>query len=114
MANRHWRPIHFAAHQGDTQAITALIAAKANPAVKDKHHETALHQAAKQGHLEAVWLLASVAPATVSQADNQGWPPHMWTKDEKVVRALVTRGADLNHKDKQLVIMTIYGHTCYR
>ncbi|MYK06259.1 MAG: ankyrin repeat domain-containing protein, partial [Synechococcus sp. SB0670_bin_20] len=73
---------------------------------KDEHGTTLLHQAAKEGQVEAVKVLIE-AGARLDVKDKQGSTPmHQAAKEGQVeaVKVLIGAGARLNLKDKQ-------GHT---
>jgi len=96
-----FKPLHLAAYLGRIPAILGLLAAKASPLTKDKFTRTPLHVAAESGSLPAVRILLTSSPKSIHMPDNQGWLPHMWTKDEDVLRALLKSGADINHRDRK-------------
>ena len=50
-------PLHDAAKAGNAAAISALLAAGADPNAKDKNGETPLHTAASRGHTAAISAL---------------------------------------------------------
>ena len=63
---------------------------------------TALHLAAREGHMEAVKFLIDVCHLNVNGKDDGGWTPIIWAAEYQhtnVVKHLLSQGADPNMKD---------------
>lgn len=50
--DKQWTPLHFAAQNGHTDAINALVAAEASVYARESKQWTPLHLAAQNGHTE--------------------------------------------------------------
>ena len=71
---------------------------------------TAIHMAAKAGHLEAVRFLIQECQENVNVKDDGGWTPIIWASEyqhEAVIKYLLSQGGDPNLKDN-------VGHREYR
>uniref|UniRef100_A0A8C4Z5R9 Euchromatic histone-lysine N-methyltransferase 2 n=1 Tax=Gadus morhua TaxID=8049 RepID=A0A8C4Z5R9_GADMO len=72
------------------------------------YHEdgyTGLHHAAKQGNLQLVHLLLETGQVDINAQDSGGWTPIIWAAEHKhmdVIRALLSRGADVTIQDKEM------------
>nr|CAB3462533.1 unnamed protein product [Digitaria exilis] len=87
--------VHFAAVGGDERVLRYLLDHGGDPAVPDGKGSTPLHDAAEQGHYEAVRLLLSKG-VDVDPVNHRGTPLHLAAaKDrDQVVKILLEHGAD--------------------
>lgn len=65
----------LAALRGDLNALILLVRQGANPRVKTRHGETALHAAAARGHLRAAHYLVRQGGVSVHSTTSNGWSP---------------------------------------
>ncbi|KAJ3609352.1 hypothetical protein NHX12_023875 [Muraenolepis orangiensis] len=66
---------------------------------------TGLHHAAKLGNLHIVHLLLETGQVDINAQDSGGWTPIIWAAEHKhmdVIRALLSRGADVTIQDKEM------------
>jgi ankyrin repeat protein len=94
--------LHWAAHQGDTRAATALLRAHANPAAATDTGMTPLSLACEQGSEEMVRLLLK-AHADPNQTLKNGETPLMMaarTGSVPVLKLLLEKGAKLEEREK--------------
>ena len=99
--------LHEAAWLGRAETVQALIsAAGADPDSYSirRYGGTALHKAARQGHVDAVRALLSAGadPNVRSTHWYGGTPLHIatWSGDPETIRALIAGGADPNTRDE--------------
>ncbi|KAK8458530.1 hypothetical protein SEVIR_3G395200v4 [Setaria viridis] len=108
-------PVHFAAAGGDESVLGYLLDRGGNPGVPDSKGSTPLHDAAEQGHCEAVRLLLSKG-VDVDPVNYRGTPLHLAAAKDKdqVVKILLEHGADpnkvVNHVFSPLM-MACCGHS---
>ena len=67
-------PLHWAASQGHTDAIKALVAAGASVEAQDDTKWTPLHYAASQGHADAIKALVAAGASVEAQAIGKRTP----------------------------------------
>ena len=81
----------------DAETIAALVSAGADLLARDDsgYRATALHFAAYNGDVKIVELLMS-AGCDVSALTSKGEPPLTWAWDDKIARAFVSGGADVD------------------
>ncbi len=99
--------LHEAAWLGRAETVQALIsAAGADPDSYSirRYGGTALHKAARQGHVDTVRALLSAGadPNLRSTHLNGGTPLHLatWSGDPETIRALIAGGADPDARDE--------------
>ncbi|XP_065649513.1 serine/threonine-protein phosphatase 6 regulatory ankyrin repeat subunit B-like isoform X2 [Hydra vulgaris] len=101
--NEYRTPAHYAAAEGNVQALDILIKKKASIDICEINKRTPLHLAAENGHLSCVKLLISTSAAEVNSTDFQGKTPlHLAVSNnhKKVVNLLIESGADVCLRDK--------------
>ena len=97
-------PLHYAALQGDAEAVDRLASAGADVDGQDQDGRTALHFAVQQGQVEAAAALLA-AQARVDIEDRYGNEP-LWTAtfnargDGRLIRMLLAHGADVHHRNR--------------
>uniref|UniRef100_A0ACD5XMN1 Uncharacterized protein n=1 Tax=Avena sativa TaxID=4498 RepID=A0ACD5XMN1_AVESA len=106
-------PMYYAAIVGNVQVMRYLVDHGSNPAIPDERGTTPLHNAAEEGHCEAVRLLLSKG-VPVDPIDHQGAPLHVAIAKDRVevVKVLLEHGADLNKVVNQILsplLMAIFG-----
>ena len=92
----------YAALQGQTDIVTALIEAGANVNATGPSEATALMYAAAGGHMEVLQALIE-AGADVNATDSSGWTALMRATapgQTEAVTALIEAGADVNATDQ--------------
>ena len=92
-------PLHAAARNGDTDAVTALLNAAADPNARDEDGSTPLHRAAEEGHTDAVTALLAHDADPNAQDKNRDTPLHLaaeWNQSPEVITALLDAGAAAN------------------
>lgn len=103
-ASRERRPaLIWAARAGSTNVVQALLDNGADPCKKGPNGETALHDAAFNGHKSVTNMLISKMPE-LDIKDRKGQTPlHYAVKNKKTetLYALINGGADLDRKDQQ-------------
>ncbi|CAG0902279.1 unnamed protein product, partial [Darwinula stevensoni] len=93
-------PLMLAADLNHASCIRYLLCAGASVYLRGEDGMTALHLAARSGHLEACYLLLNLCSDPRSLINNQdygGWTPLVWSaenKHRKVTRFLLQQGAD--------------------
>uniref|UniRef100_A0A3B4U5P7 Uncharacterized protein n=1 Tax=Seriola dumerili TaxID=41447 RepID=A0A3B4U5P7_SERDU len=83
--------------------VKYLLRAGAAISQKDIMGFTCLHLATKLGHYDIVHHLVSKASKHINCQDDGGWTPITWAieyKHKELVRLLLSRGADVNIRDK--------------
>lgn len=96
-------PLHRAAYLGLDEAVRSLVSFGSDPEAVDQQGETALHKAARQGHLRTVEVLAPLCD--VNAINNHGMTAVHWaamTGRDDVAQALLTHGGDPFLRDKSL------------
>ena len=95
-------PLHWASRQGHIGVIVQLLAAGANPALRDGEGCAAVHLAAQFGHTAIVGYLVAKGES-VNSPDSNGMTPLMWaayrTSSIDPVRLLVTLGSSFTATD---------------
>jgi ankyrin repeat protein len=93
--------IHIVTRRRDTQYLLYLLRARANPNLRNRNGETAMHIAAQIGYLDGVhWL--NVVEADVNATNGRGETPLVLAvqqRNEDIVRQLVEAGADPDIRD---------------
>ena len=99
--------LHEAAWLGRAETVQALISAVGadpNSYSIRRHGGTALHKAARQGHVDTVRVLlsAGAGPNLRSTHWSGGTPLHLatWSGDPDTIRALIAGGSDPNAGDE--------------
>ena len=99
--------LHEAAWLGRAETVQALISAAAadpNSYSIRRYGGTALHKAARQGHVDTVRVLLSAGadPNVRSTHLHGGTPLHLatWSGDPESIRVLIAGGADPNTRDE--------------
>jgi cytohesin len=90
-----------AVRRGDVQEVARLLAAGADPNVKDLDGHTPLHYAAEQCRADIAELLLKHG-ADPNARDNQGETPlhiAVWMRCKAVAELLLRHGADPNMED---------------
>uniref|UniRef100_A0A8C5F5Y6 Euchromatic histone-lysine N-methyltransferase 1a n=1 Tax=Gadus morhua TaxID=8049 RepID=A0A8C5F5Y6_GADMO len=93
-------PLMCAAENNRVEAVKYLLSAGS----ADIQGSTCLHLAAKLGHDDVVQLLLTKAAKYINCQDIGGWTPITWAIEHKhhsLVHLLVTKGADVNIRDKE-------------
>uniref|UniRef100_A0A4W5R081 Euchromatic histone-lysine N-methyltransferase 1a n=1 Tax=Hucho hucho TaxID=62062 RepID=A0A4W5R081_9TELE len=88
----------------DTVKYLLRAGAALSHKVSDIKGSTCLHLAAKLGHYDVVQHLLSKASKQVNCQDDGGWTPITWAieyKHRELVLLLLSRGADVNIRDKE-------------
>ena len=95
-------PLHWASRQGHIGVIVQLMAAGANPSLRDGEGAAAIHLAAQFGHTAIVGYLIAKGQ-NVNTVDSNGMTPLMWaayrTSTIDPLRLLVTLGSSLTATD---------------
>lgn len=95
--------LHTAAHRGDIQKVSCLVARGAALEIQDRSGQTALTLAARQGHSSIITVLLN-AGANVDHSDHEGWTAlrsAAWAGHTKVVSLLLDKGAQVDHADSE-------------
>lgn len=95
-------PVVEAAKRGDTAAVVALLAEGADPDSHDRHGNTALTFAARDGHFDMADALIA-AGATVDWQDGERVTPLILAAHKNhpaVARLLLDQGADPSIRDR--------------
>ena len=95
--------LHWAAEQGNNEAVIALILAGADVQARDEFGETALYKAVKKNELAKVAVLLA-AQAAVNEVNKNVETPLFYAKDPLIAQELIEAGADVG-------ITTEYGQT---
>ncbi|XP_039038964.1 protein ACCELERATED CELL DEATH 6-like, partial [Hibiscus syriacus] len=67
-------PLHYAAHLGCTRMVELLLECDESAACEiDEDEMTALHMAARKGHLQVMWKIISYCPECCEIVDKRGW-----------------------------------------
>uniref|UniRef100_A0ACD5ZTR9 Uncharacterized protein n=1 Tax=Avena sativa TaxID=4498 RepID=A0ACD5ZTR9_AVESA len=106
-------PMYYATIVGNVQVMRYLVDHGSDPAIPDERGTTPLHNAAEEGHCEAVRLLLSKG-VPVDPVDHQGAPLHLAIAKDRVevVKVLLEHGADLNKVVNRVLsplLMAIFG-----
>uniref|UniRef100_A0A8C7ISF4 Euchromatic histone-lysine N-methyltransferase 1a n=1 Tax=Oncorhynchus kisutch TaxID=8019 RepID=A0A8C7ISF4_ONCKI len=97
-------PLMDACENNHLDTVKYLLRAGAALSHKDIKGSTCLHLAAKLGHYDVVQHLLSKASKQVNCQDDGGWTPITWAieyKHRELVLLLLSRGADVNIRDKE-------------
>ncbi|CAK6977873.1 LOW QUALITY PROTEIN: histone-lysine N-methyltransferase EHMT1a [Scomber scombrus] len=97
-------PLMAACENNHLETVKYLLRAGAAVSHKDIMGFTCLHLAAKLGHYDVVHHLISKASKHINCQDDGGWTPITWAieyKHKELVHLLLTRGADVNIRDKE-------------
>lgn len=97
-------PLMAACENNHLETVKYLLRAGAAVSHKDIMGFTCLHLAAKLGHYDVVHHLLSKASKHINCQDDGGWTPITWAieyKHKELVHLLLTRGADINIRDKE-------------
>ncbi|KAL5011367.1 hypothetical protein ScPMuIL_009918 [Solemya velum] len=93
--------LHTAAHQGNLELVTMILARDFAVDIVDKSGQTSLNLAARHGHSEVVCALLN-AGAAVDHTDNDGWTAlrsAAWGGQTNVVSQLLESGAEIDLAD---------------
>ncbi|CAB1319573.1 unnamed protein product [Coregonus sp. 'balchen'] len=97
-------PLMDSCENNHLDTVKYLLRAGAALSHKDIKGSTCLHLAAKLGHYDVVQHLLSKASKQVNCQDDGGWTPITWAieyKHRELVLLLLSRGADVNIRDKE-------------
>lgn len=89
-----------AASDGDEEALKQALNSGFDVNVTDAKQNTALHLAAKHGHLNVMALLIKHGADVDAQNDWLSTPLHLAERNMEAIRLLLEAGADPNIKDK--------------
>ena len=95
-----------AADRGDAARLAELLAQGADPNTRNRFGSTALHLAARHGHLPVVELLLAQG-AEASRRDNHGNTAAVlatWGVHREVLQSLIERAADLPEREKEVCL----------
>jgi cytohesin len=89
-------PLHWAALNGKTKAIRALVAGGADPSAQARKGEAPLHFAAGRGHVNAVTMLVKLGAVVAVQDKRGDTPLHLAAEvgSEEACAMLLAGGAD--------------------
>ncbi|KAF8247247.1 ankyrin, partial [Wilcoxina mikolae CBS 423.85] len=93
-------PIHYAAQKGSTTAVIMLLQAGVNVAVQTGLEQTALHIAAKEGHIKTVRYILENSAQNLNLNTRDYWQktPLQWAAEnghEEILRLLIGAGYDI-------------------
>ncbi|WP_257295102.1 ankyrin repeat domain-containing protein [Endozoicomonas sp. YOMI1] len=96
-------PLHYAAAQGQQEAIDALIARGADVNARTKDGKTPLHCAAAQGHQQAIGALIARGADVNARTKDGRTPLHCAAAQghQEAIDALIARVADVNARTKE-------------
>lgn len=97
-------PLMAACENNHLDTVKYLLRAGASVRHKDIMGFTCLHLAAKLGHYDITHHLLSKASKYINCQDDGGWTPVTWAieyKHAEIVHLLLSRGADVNIRDKE-------------
>jgi ankyrin repeat protein len=95
-----------ASNQGEAERVAQLLEQGADPNSHNRFGSTALHLAARHGHLPVVDLLLAHG-AAASRRDNHGNTPAVlaaWGVHREVLSTLLERAADLPELEKEICL----------
>ncbi|MBO9481659.1 ankyrin repeat domain-containing protein [Salinisphaera sp. G21_0] len=98
-----YTPLHYAAEEGQLEAIKALIAKGADVSAQTEKGVTPLHYAAAQGQPEAIDALIA-AGADVNARTKNGFTPLHYAAaqgQQEAIDALIANGADVNARSEK-------------
>lgn len=104
---RGWRLIHFMCKKGSKTSLETIISLGADPTVKTRNGDTALHICCKHGYFECVEYLLKVDNSLKDVKNSQGITPLMKAlfrcdtvfKEhvyKKIIKALINSGCNVN------------------
>ncbi|WP_332328280.1 ankyrin repeat domain-containing protein [Endozoicomonas sp. GU-1] len=98
-----YMPLHFAAEQGQQEAINALITRGANVDARTTDGRTPLHCAAEQGQQEAINALITRGANVNARTTDGRTPLHCAAEkgQRKAMDALIARGANVNARTEE-------------
>ncbi|KAG9337338.1 hypothetical protein JZ751_028906 [Albula glossodonta] len=102
----HQEVCHMLVQNNQLETVRYLLRAGAIASHKDVEGSTCLHLAAKIGHFEIVEHLLSTGSIDINCQDDGGWTAMIWATEYKhveQVKLLLSRGADINIRDKILL-----------
>ena len=72
-----WTPLHFAAFLGHIEATKIILQQKSSSVAykRDKEGMSAVHIAAKEGHIPVIREIILQKPEACDLVDNKGWTP---------------------------------------
>ncbi|XP_052220562.1 uncharacterized protein LOC127837471 isoform X2 [Dreissena polymorpha] len=97
-------PLMFAAENNHADVVTYLVKANTTIDAKADDGMTALHYAAKAGHLNMISLLLDTDRLDIDVTDDGGWTPLIWAAEHmqmEAVKLLLKRKADPNLRDNE-------------
>lgn len=97
-------PLMVACENNHLDTVKYLLRAGATVSHKDIMGFTCLHLAAKLGHYDTIQYLLSRASKFINCQDDGGWTAITWAieyKHKEIVNLLLSRGADVNIRDKE-------------
>ena len=96
-------PLHYAAHSGNTDAVSLLLKAGANINAQDAEGDPSLQYALDENRFEIVKLLIR-AGANINIKNRDGRAAAYWAQSAETLQFLIKAGADANSSDN-------YGYT---
>ena len=89
-----WTALHFAAREGRSDVVAALLAHKGDPSIRTSKGEQPLHCAAEKGHVAVVALLCTTPGVDVNAPGPYKASPLHVASSGAVAEVLLEHGAD--------------------